>query len=136
MKNNIITDAKTALAIFWDMRKARRKGTGIKVCRSAQVVPLIDSSPSLIHTVEGHVLINRRDDIYGIAREAFNALPPEERRKVLNVPKDGEIVGRAHFWKNLLQPVMTPRQCHIAMDAILHWYIHIKRMGFVKGDAA
>lgn len=127
MKNYIIADAKTAFEVFRDMRRSRKGGCRVEVTRSVRI-PVIDVSPTLIHTIEGHVLINGDEATYKIARNAFGALSDGERRKVLPEPADGEFIWRMHFWEKLLQPVMTPGQLRASMAAILSWYIHIKKM--------
>lgn len=134
MKNNIITDAKTALNIFRDMRKAGKEGREIAVKQKMQA-PVIMCG-GFYNTVEGCTLSRLDKGIRDKALKAFNGLPSEEKHRLQFAPEDGEFAERAHFWEELLGEIMPERQRHIAMAAVLHWYICIKRMGLGKGGAA
>lgn len=134
MIKNIICDAKNALDIFRDMRQERKKGNEITVQKKI-TVPYISVGASFYDTVEGCTLSWCGKDIVVKSQEVFNSLPDEEKKRLANSPKHGEFVERAIFWKTLLKPVMTEKQCHIAMNRIIEWYIHIKQMQFGNGGA-
>lgn len=134
VRGALFSDLKAAAKVFKDMRKARKSGRETQI-KNADQIFLVDSGPSLIHTVEGHVLMKGNKSIYYIAKKAFETLSYEERRKLAFAPVNGEFIERWHFWKNLLQPVMNPEQLRITMLSVLRWYIHIKRMDLTKGGA-
>lgn len=124
MKNNMICDVKTAVNIFSHMRKARKQGREVKVEHRIQI-PVIDCV-GFYGTVEGCTLSWLDRDIVDKARDAFDRLPYDEKLKLQSIPEKGEFIKRARLWKELLSPVMTRKQCHIAMIRIIGWYIHIK----------
>ena len=126
MKNNILTDLKTLALLFLDMRKARKCGTEIKLEEKAQIP--VCQSESFYNTVEGCTLSNIDHEIWNRTMDGFRRLPSEEKHRMQFSPKDGEFVDRARVWKDILSPLMTEKQCHIAMCRISHWYIHIKQM--------
>lgn len=121
-----ISDIKTAAQVFGDIRRGRKEGREIEV-RRFRKVPFIVPGPAFLNTIEGCTLSNCGSDIFKRSQLAFAALSEEEKNRFLFVPKDGEFVERARFWKALLRPAMPPAQYRIAMTAILRWYIHIKR---------
>lgn len=125
MRNNILSDIKTAARLFKQVRQAGKEGVEIRVRKQAPLT-VIDKSPSLIHTVEGCTLLNCGQTIYDAASRAFMELSREKRHQLYFSPKDGEFIERANLWREILKPVMTPGQYGIAVRAILHWYIHIK----------
>lgn len=134
MIKNVICDAKTALGIFKDMQQERKKGNEVTVQKKI-AIPYISVGAGFYNTVEGCTLSWCGEDIVARSYKAFNSLPNEEKQRLIFSPKDGEFVERAKFWKNLLKSVMTEKQCHIAMNHIIHWYIHIKQMQFEKGGS-
>lgn len=73
-------------------------------------------------------------EIVEASRRAFHSLLPEEKNLFASAPENGEFVERALFWKELLTPVMTPKNCHKAMIKIIEWYIHIKEMHSAPAD--
>lgn len=127
MKANIITDIKTAVKMFTEIRKARREGTGvlIKQCRE---LPFVKSGPGFYDTPEGCNLNHCGRRIDKAAREAFAALPYEEKRRMCFTPKAGEYVERVKFWKNMLEPVLNAKELRAAMMRLLRLYIHCKRL--------
>ena len=127
MKNNLIHDIGAAVDLFKDIRKERKNGSEVNVQKFVQI-PLIYVGIGFYDTIEGCVLANCSADISYEARMAYDILPYETKRLLVTTPGDGEFMARVNCWKRLLTPVMTPKQCQIAITAILHWYIHIKRM--------
>ena len=57
MRNSILSYIKTTARLFRQVRRARKEGVEIKVRKQAPLT-VIDTSPSLIHTVEGCTLLN------------------------------------------------------------------------------
>ena len=128
VNSSVLTDIKTAAGVFKDIRQSRKDGREI-VIQKRVVIPVMGSvGLGFYDTVEGCTLSNCGNDIDAIARNAFRGLSNEEKYKLSGVPKDGEFIERANFWRELLRPVMTPRQYGVAITAILHWYIHIKHL--------
>ena len=126
MMNNIVTDMKAAVNLFKDMRKARREGTGVVIKRCREL-PLVKSGPGFYDTPEGCNLNHCGRVIDREAREAFAALPYEEKRRMCFTPKAGEYVERAEFWRNMLEPVLTDKELRAAMMRLLRLYIYCKR---------
>lgn len=133
MIKNVIHDAKAAVSLFGDMQKARKKGEEIVVERKIQV-PFVVSG-GFYNTVEGCTLSKLDKEIVSKAEDAFDGIPNEEKHKLQFSPKDGEFIQRAGLWRDILKPVMTEKQCHIAMKCIIEWYIHIKQMQLGNGGA-
>ncbi|MDE7417186.1 MAG: hypothetical protein K2N44_12965 [Lachnospiraceae bacterium] len=133
MKGNLISDVQTAVGMFRDMRKARKAGQAIEF-ESTKSIPLMQSGAGFYDTVEGCTLSWCSREIIDASQKAFNSLPPEEKHLLAFAPKDGEFIERALFWKELLSPVMTPKNCHKAMIKIIEWYIHIKKMHSTPAD--
>lgn len=127
----ILNDIKAASEAFVKMRQMRKEGAEIKV-RYSREIPCVSLEPAFYNTVEGCVLSYCSADIRKSAQGAFLALPYEKASQLENPPKDGEFIERAHFWRSILEPVMTPEQCRKSMIAIIHWYIHIKQMRKAK----
>lgn len=100
-----------------------------------KILPVIRTG-GFYGTVEGCALDHLDREIVIKAQEAFNALPDEVKYQLQFAPKSGEYKGRADLWKAALRPVMTDKQYHIAMDCIIAWFMHIKRMRFEKGGAS
>lgn len=125
MRNSILSDIRTAARLFKQVRQAGKEGVEVRI-REQAPLSVIDISPSLIHTVEGCVLMNCGQTIYDAASRAFMGLPCEKRHQLSFAPKDGEFIGRANLWKEILKPAMASDQYGIAIKEILHWYIHIK----------
>ena len=115
------------------MRKARKAGQAVKV-ESTISVPVIQFGCSFYDTIEGCTLSWCNSETVEASRKAFHSLQPEEKQLFTQSPKDGEFIERALFWKELLAPVMTPKNCHIAMIKIIEWYIHIKKMNSKPKD--
>lgn len=134
MKNNMISDARSAFGIFKDMRRARKDGTEIVIEKKKQL-PLIQCG-GFYNTVEGCTLSWLDQEIVDQAIIAFYNLPDAEKHRLQFSPEDGEFIERAKLWRNIMGTVMTEKQCHIAMNCIIHWYIHIKQMRFGKAGAA
>ena len=127
MKSNLLSDAQTAVGLFKAMRRA------VKV-ESTISVPLMQSGAGFYDTVEGCTLSWCSREIIDASQKAFRSLQPEEKHLLAFAPKDGEFIERALFWKELLMPVMTSKNCHIAMIKIIEWYIHIKKMNSAPAD--
>ena len=124
----IWNDLKVAGGLFIDMRKARKRGSEIRLEKKVEL-PFIQTG-GFYNTVEGCTLDRLDREITHKAEEAFCSLSEEEKYKMQFSPKNGEFVERARFWRNTLSPFMTEKQCYIAMHCIIHWYIHIKQMRF------
>lgn len=123
--NGLLKDAKTAVRLFGEMRRARKDGGELEIRRS---IPCINLGPAFYDTIEGCLLTHYGKDIHDIALNFFGRLPYEEQRWLSFVPKDGEFMERVRFWQKSLKPIMTSRQYGVAIRAIIHWYIHIKQM--------
>lgn len=134
MKNKLLHDMKVTASFFADVRKARKDGGEIVVEQKIQI-PVIKSG-GFYNTVERCTLSWLDREIKDKAREAFNRLPEEQKHKLQFAPQDGEFVERVIFWKEMLKPVLTKKQCCIAVNCIIEWYIHIKQMRFGKGGVA
>lgn len=127
MKNNLINDISTVAGIYKEIRKARKEGRSVKV-ESKISVPVVGSvGCGFYDTIEGCTLSKCSSEIVEASQKAFNSLAPEIRRVFSQAPKDGEFVIRAFCWKELLKPVLTAKDSHIAMVEIIKWYIHIKK---------
>ncbi|GAA0243338.1 hypothetical protein GCM10008922_00630 [Faecalicatena contorta] len=124
--NKIFTDIKIAATLFADVRKARKTGGKIEIKRYT-TKPVLGDIVGFYNTVEGCVLSHCAHEIVEAARDAFYQLPHEEQYRFRFAPETGEFIERAQYWKALLQPVLTPKQCTAAMMIIIRWYIHIKR---------
>ncbi len=127
MKNNLLTDIKVAANFLVDIRKARKNGNEVKVEKTREV-PYSQCGTGFYDTGEGCALSWLDKEIRYAARMVYNGLSPEERYKLSSPPENGEFVERALFWKEMLGPVMSKKECHIAMNRIIEWYIHIKQM--------
>lgn len=126
MKANIITDIKTAVKMFTEIRKARKEGAAVEV-RQCQQLPFIRCG-GFYNTVEGLTLAYLDRKIVDSSQEAFNGLSEDVKNLLYFSPKDGEFTDRANFWRYLLEPVLTAEELRAAMICILRWYIHIKHM--------
>lgn len=126
MKNNLISDIKTAVGVFRDIRQGR-KNDNVPTARKSVDTTYINTGSCFYNTVEGCMLVGCTGNMDDIAREAFDKLTCEERLRLSLVPKDGEFMERARLWKGLLKPLMTPVQYGTAITAILHLYIRIKQ---------
>lgn len=122
---NLIKDIKTAVSLFLDMRKTRKDGTEI-VLKKRKVIPIIQTG-GFYNTVEGCIL-SRYEGICDVAEVAFDKLPDKVKYQLQFSPKSGEFTKRANLWRVMLKPVMTDKQYHIAIRAIIGWYIHIIKM--------
>lgn len=127
MKNNLVNDAKIAAKMFLHIRKARKQGREVRIEHRMQI-PVLNCGPGFYGTVEGCTLSWLDRDIVNKARDAFDGLPYDEKLKLQSIPEKGEFIKRAKLWKELLSPVMTESQCHLAMIKIIGWYIHIKNL--------
>lgn len=123
---NLIKDIKTAANLFLNMRKARKDEVEV-VLEEKKALPFIRTG-GFYGTVEGCVLNHLENEIGDKARAAFNELPDEVKYQLQFAPKGGEFKERADLWRATLRPVMTERQYHTAMRAIIDWYIHIIEM--------
>lgn len=127
MKNKLLSDIKTSLELFKNMRQIRKNGgSSIEVVQKVQI-PLVKLGPGLYDTVEGSVLSQCEKAVIDAALEAFGQLPYEEKHRLCFAPRDGEYLQRAKYWKRLLEPELTPKQCRTATMHILHWFIHVKK---------
>lgn len=102
--------------------------TVIKKSKGVQI-PVYEGG-AFCDSLEGCTLSNIRGhgDMVDRIQKTFNKLPLCERHPFLCVPKDGEYMARANYWKRLCGQVLDPQQCNIAMIKILEWYIHLKKM--------
>lgn len=124
----VFSDLKKAARLFIDMQAARKEEKKVTIVKSA-TIPVFNTGISFCSTIEGCVLANCKfQGVCDIANNAFSKLPYDVKLKLSYTPQYGEFIKRAHFWKELLQPVMTPKQFHVAMIQILDWYIHVKKM--------
>lgn len=133
MIKNIINDAKVCVSIFKDMQKVRKQGGDVALEKKVQI-PFIRCG-GFYNTVEGCTLSHLDREIVFRAQEAFAGLADDEKYRLQFSPKNGEFIERARYWKGILKPVMTEKQCLVAMNCIIGWYIHIKKMQ-LKEDSA
>lgn len=124
---NLVKDVKAAAKVFCEIRKGRSEGRQIGVQTNIQI-PTFSMGCGFYDTVEGCTLSHCGQKIADSLDDAFMGLPFEERRRMTSVPEDGEFIERARFWSELMAPVLTPKQHHIAMMQILGWYVHIKHL--------
>lgn len=134
MKNNIFTDINTAVSVFADARRARKKGMEVTVKRLMEI-PAIKPDPAFLNTPEGCMLANRDREVFDIVFHVFHQLPTEEAHRLEFSPKDGEFADRARTWKAALKPVMIDRQFYLAIRLILGQYISIKRRRQIAKEA-
>ena len=125
LMKSILSDIKTAVSMFREVRKDRSSGSGIRV-QQVKEYPVLTTC-GILSTVEGCALINGNSEIFCIAQQVFNKHPYEERHRLAFSPQNGEFTERVRFWRELLRPVLSEKQCHEAMQTIIRWYIHIKR---------
>ena len=123
--NNLTTDIKTAVTIFTNIRKARKDGP-VKVEKMKEI-PLIVVGLHFYDTVEGCTLSHYKA-IDDIAKKEFDKFPEVIKRKLTSAPEAGEFIDRVILWKETLRPVLTDKQYHTAMKAIISWYIHIIKL--------
>lgn len=129
MKNTLIIDAKTAINLFGKIRKARKAGIETEVHEvEVKRIPVI-SVPGFYDTVEGCVFANCANNIHETAKNVYKTFTNEKKGQLAFSPKDGEFIDRVNFWKDVLKPVLPPKQYNIAVQSLLHWYIHIKNLG-------
>ena len=58
-------------------------------------------------------------------REVFYTFDEETQRALTFSPTErGEWIARARFWAYTLKPTLSKEHYHIAISAILKWYIH------------
>lgn len=124
--SNVITDIKTAVKMFTEIRKARKEGAAVEVKQFRQL-PFVKCG-GFYNTVEGLTLAGLDKKIVNSSQGAFNGLSEDVKNLMYFSPKDGEFVDRANFWRYLLEPVLTAEELRTAMICILRWYIHIKHM--------
>ena len=125
MKGHLLADIQSATEIFAGVRRARKNGYRLF---TAYYKPFsFVRSGGFYNTVEGCTLSHCGEEIAGRAELAFDQLSEEGKKQLSFAPKDGEYADRAQLWGFLLRCELTPKQYHIAMAQILHWYIQIKR---------
>ncbi len=123
--NELASDLKTAATVFSNIRKMRKCGT-VKVEKVRQI-PVVEAGIQFYDTVEGCVLSHYKD-IKDIAIKEYNKLPETIKYGLSTAPKSGEFADRVILWKEILRPVLTDKQYHRAMKAIISWYIHIIKL--------
>ena len=134
MIKSVISDARAAAGIFRDMQKMRKQGREVVIEKRLQI-PFIKSG-GFYNTVEGCAMSWLNREIVLRAQEAFASLPDEEKHRLQFAPQDGEFIDRARLWRDIFKPVMTEKQCLIAVSCIIEWYVHIKKMQTGKGGAS
>ncbi len=122
-----IKDFRAAARIFKDIRNARKEGNVIEI-RKTRELPVYTIGPGFYSTVEGCTLSWLDPKMVKIISAEYDRLPIEDKKRLAISPKDGEFIERACFWRNMMEPVLTEKQLHLAFKKILCWYIHIKRM--------
>ncbi len=61
-------------------------------------------------------------------KDIFYTFDRETQRALTFSPKgEGEWIKRAMFWQYALKPNLSKKHYHVAMSAILKWYIHCVR---------
>ena len=126
MRNNILSDIKTAARLFKQVRQAGKEWVEVSIRKARSLTPLIMPETTFIHTMEGHAVVNGDKSVYAAAAKAFKKLPQEERHRLASPPEDGEYIRRARFWKGLFSTAMRPEQARAATSVILHGYIYAK----------
>lgn len=121
----ILNDLKAAAGLFVDMRKARKRGSAIRVEKKVQI-PVVQSG-GFYSTVEGCALSHCEKEIVNAAQRAFSKLSDSEKHRLTFLPKAGEFAERAAFWKDLLKLDMTEQQYRKAILTLIRQYIRIKR---------
>lgn len=125
MKKDLMSDAKVAVSVFMDMRRARAEGKEVRP-EMVRCYPRINMGPSFYDTLEGCMFANRgmamRDAVGGV----FKGLSYEDKRVLCFSPEDGRFLVRIQLWERELEPVLPSRQYYKAMGAILHKYVEIK----------
>ncbi len=124
---DLIKDIGTVARVFNDIRNARKEGEVIKIQKFREI-PVYELGPGFYSTVEGCTLSWLDQETVKIISAAYDELPIEDKMRLAISPKDGEFVERAYFWHDMMKPVLTEKQLHLAFNKILCWYIHIKRM--------
>ena len=95
-------------------------------------MPLI-ASGGFYDTVEGTVLASLSMEIANAAKDVFYKYADEQRHRMMFSPKEGELLERAHFWRELLiKSALTDRQYRIAMARLIRRYIQIKQRNFAS----
>lgn len=122
----IIKDIKTSAGIYKRLREAGKEGRELEV-KTSVVIPLINTGPGLLDTVEGCAIANASWNLYNLIAPIFRSLLYEDRHRLAFSPVSGEYAGRALLWKALLKPVLPPEQYHRAMRLILNRYVWLKR---------
>ena len=127
--NNLFSDVKASAKVFGKIRRARKEGADkIRInVHPVKNYPVISCGVSFYDTIEGCTLSHCAGEIEKAATETFHNLTAEEQHRLsMDIP-DGEFVERANYWRDLLKPALSPKQLSVAMEQIVHWYIHIKR---------
>lgn len=122
----IIKDIKTSAGVYKRLCEARKEGKELEV-KTSVVIPLINAGLGLLDTVEGCAIANASWNLYNLIDPIFSHLLYEDRHRLAFSPVNGEYVGRALLWKDLLEPVLPPELYHRAMRVILNKYVQLKR---------
>ena len=118
--SHLLTAAKLAKKTY----QAMERGARVQV-NSEYTIPCYTLGCGFLDTIEGCTIWNRARSAAMIAEKAFTDLPAEIKKQLSNVPQSGEFISRAHFWQELLNPVLPDNQYHETMIAIYRWYRHI-----------
>lgn len=125
MRKDLINDARVAVMVSADMRKARAEGEVVRP-RMVMQVPFIKSGPAFYDTPEGCMFANRDKVLRDAVWTVFRGLPYEDKRMLSFSPENGRYLVRASMWSLELEPALPPRLYHKAMREILHQYVRIK----------
>lgn len=114
----ILADIKTAVKFTGEVRRARMAGwAGIYLGHGAATGPRV-----LWLGVDAgkHIHLQPPHRVRG--KQGFAALDESTRHALAFSPQRGEVVARAQFWRELLRPILPPREYRITMTALLQGY--------------
>lgn len=131
MKGNIFTDIAAGVKATKKIRELRKEGADGVTVAPVKRIPMLGSvGCGFYDTMEGcaigdcHSSVSREGR--RSAQKAFHALDEDTRHRFSCSPKDGEFVIRARYFAELLRPVLSPKDYHNAMIALLRWDRHVK----------
>lgn len=122
---DLIEDAKTAVKVFIDMRRARAEGKEVRP-KMVMQLPVINSGPAFYSTPEGCMFTHRDKAVHDAVWEVYKGMPYEDKRVLCFSPEPGRYLLRVQLWRDALELALPLRQYHKAMGAILHQYVAIK----------
>ncbi len=131
MRKDLINDARIAVGVFVDMRRARAEGKDVRL-KMVRCCPCIKSGPAFYDISEGCMFTHRDRALHNAVWEVFKTLSYEDKRVLCFPPENGRFLARVQLWERELEPALPPKLYHKAMGAILHQYVRIK-LAHVRG---